>query len=275
MKQLVTRTIFGAIYVAAIVGGIIGGKIPMLILLLMLCTLGIDEFLTVTHRDEADTARSLAVRLLDCAGACTLVLGVWANLYMAAFLLFAIYLIWRMTIQLYIKGQNPIKSVALSMMGHLYVTVPIVLMAVMGTINKYFLLSMFILVWVNDTFAYLTGSMLGRHKLWERISPKKSWEGFIGGAVFCIVASVLLGVYWTQIALQFTPLQMAFVGLLVAIFGTLGDLFESLLKRTLGVKDSGNIIPGHGGILDRIDSILFVIPVTLTFMFLLLMYGII
>ena len=119
-----------------------------------------------------------------------------------------------------------------------------------------FLLALFVFIWVNDSFAYLTGSLFGKHRMFERISPKKSWEGFIGGAAFTIAASVIFANYFTQLPLW------GWIGfaILMIIFGTLGDLVESLFKRTLNVKDSGNILPGHGGILDRIDSVIFSIP---------------
>jgi len=117
---------------------------------------------------------------------------------------------------------------------------------------------MFILIWANDTFAYIVGKTIGKHKLFERISPKKTIEGFVGGMVFTVIGAYILGqsFYFTFL----TPWQwMAFAAILV-IFGTLGDLVESHLKRNAGVKDSGTIMPGHGGILDRLDSVLFAIP---------------
>jgi phosphatidate cytidylyltransferase len=272
MKQLLTRTIFGAIYVLAIVCGILCGKYAVMVLMILLCILAIDEFLTLTTGEESQSSTAVVLRLLDCIGGCSVVVGIWAHLFLPAFLLFGVYLLLRMIAQLYITGTNPIRSVALSMMSQLYITMPIAAMAVMANFSKWFLLSMFVLVWVNDTFAYLTGSMLGRHKLWERISPKKSWEGFIGGAVFCIAAAALIGYYAPTNMIPFDAREMAGAGLIVALAGTLGDLFESLIKRTIGVKDSGSLIPGHGGILDRIDSILFVIPSTLFYMFLLMYY---
>ena len=117
-------------------------------------------------------------------------------------------------------------------------------------------LSIFILIWCNDTFAYLTGRLLGKHKLFERISPKKTWEGFIGGLLFAVLAGVLLAYF-----LEWSYIKMITYGIVVGAIGTAGDLVESMLKRNVGVKDSGNILPGHGGILDRFDAVLFVVPV--------------
>jgi phosphatidate cytidylyltransferase len=123
----------------------------------------------------------------------------------------------------------------------------------------------FIIIWSNDTFAYIVGRAIGRHKLFERISPKKTIEGFLGGMIFAIVAAYVLSLYFKIL----TPLHWIISAIILVIFGTLGDLVESKFKRVAGVKDSGNIMPGHGGILDRLDSIIFAIP------FLFLYYQII
>ena len=122
--------------------------------------------------------------------------------------------------------------------------------------NPNILLGAFILVWVNDSFAYLVGKNFGKHKLLERISPNKTIEGFIGGVVFTILASILISQFYTF----FSVTLWIITALIISIFGTLGDLVESKFKREAGVKDSGNIMPGHGGILDRLDSVIFVIP---------------
>ena len=115
---------------------------------------------------------------------------------------------------------------------------------------------MFIMIWCNDTFAYLVGKSFGKHKLLERVSPKKTIEGFIGGIVFTIIASIIISQFYTF----FNVTLWIISALIISIFGTLGDLVESKFKREAGVKDSGNIMPGHGGILDRLDSVIFVIP---------------
>ena len=131
------------------------------------------------------------------------------------------------------------------------------------TIQCYSPLSIFIFNWVNDTGAYCTGMLFGKHKLFERISPKKSWEGSIGGSVFCIISSFILA--------HFFPFMSTGVwiglALTVVIFGTWGDLTESLLKRRLGIKDSGNILPGHGGMLDRFDSAILAIPAAVVYLY--------
>ena len=142
----------------------------------------------------------------------------------------------------------------------LYITLPFILLLTLPNFNnpaKYeIVLALFILIWCNDTFAYLVGKSIGKHKLFERVSPKKTIEGFIGGFFFTILASLIISQFYTF----FNVTLWIITAFVVAIFGTLGDLVESKFKREAEVKDSGNIMPGHGGILDRLDSLIFVIP---------------
>lgn len=148
-----------------------------------------------------------------------------------------------------------------------YIVLPFVFMTKIPMVNNEFIpsiiIGIFILIWTNDTFAYLVGKSIGKHKLFERISPKKTREGFVGGMVFSSIASVIIGVFYiTEISL----LNWIFIAIIVSVFGTLGDLIESKFKRIAGVKDSGAIMPGHGGIYDRLDSIIFVAPFVFLFL---------
>lgn len=129
--------------------------------------------------------------------------------------------------------------------------------------NPKIIISIFILIWTNDTFAYIVGKSIGKHKLIEKISPKKTIEGFIGGVIFSVIAGILISKFYIQPKLNHQDISLfiwIISAVIISIFSTLGDLIESKFKRIAGVKDSGNIMPGHGGILDRLDSIIFVAP---------------
>ena len=134
--------------------------------------------------------------------------------------------------------------------------------------NPKIIIGLFVLIWTNDTFAYLVGKSMGKHKLFERISPKKTIEGFLGGVVFAAFAGFLISKLYIQPKADFSTksiLIWMIIALIVSIFGTIGDLIESKFKRVAGVKDSGSIMPGHGGVLDRLDSVIFVAPIIFLF----------
>ena len=149
-----------------------------------------------------------------------------------------------------------------------YIILPFVIMTkIPFGINGYnpkILISIFILIWTNDSFAYIVGKSIGKTKLFERISPKKTIEGFMGGVVFSVIASYLISKYYIEIA-EGKIFIWIIIALIVGVFGTTGDLIESKFKRFAGVKDSGKIMPGHGGVLDRLDSVIFVAPIVFLF----------
>ncbi len=134
--------------------------------------------------------------------------------------------------------------------------------------NPKIIIGLFILIWTNDTFAYIVGKSIGRTKLFEKISPKKTVEGFLGGILFAILAGYLISKYYIKANPEFSDRSILIwisIAVIVGIIGTIGDLIESKFKRIAGVKDSGNIMPGHGGILDRLDSVIFVAPIIFLF----------
>jgi phosphatidate cytidylyltransferase len=166
------------------------------------------------------------------------------------------------------------------MLAQMYIALPFSLINVLAfnatsegfvAFNTLLPLSIFIFLWVNDSGAYCVGSLIGRHKLFPRISPGKSWEGSVGGAVFVLAAAYAISYFLDQEQMLSMPAWLG-LGLVVVVFGTWGDLVESLFKRTLGVKDSGNILPGHGGMLDRFDSSLLAIPAAVIYLYTLSMF---
>jgi phosphatidate cytidylyltransferase len=164
-----------------------------------------------------------------------------------------------------ISSDKPFLNIASSIFGVIYVVVPFSFLIELGHYrNDYepnFILGIFFLIWTNDTFAYLTGSLIGKRKLMERISPGKSWEGFLGGGLATLILAWFLkdlldiSHFW-----KLTRIDWLIIGGIIFIFGTMGDLIESMFKRSTGVKDSGKIMAGHGGVLDRFDSLTLAVP---------------
>ena len=187
-------------------------------------------------------------------------------------------LLYMMITELYLKKKNPTGNWAYSMLSQLYVALPFALLNVLAfqnssetgsvTYNPILPLSIFVFIWLSDTGAYCVGSLIGKNRLFERISPKKSWEGSIGGGIFSIASSLGFAHFFPFMS----EWQWVGLAIVVVIFGTWGDLTESLMKRQLGIKDSGNILPGHGGMLDRFDSALMAIPAAVVYLYALTMF---
>ena len=195
------------------------------------------------------------------------------------FIPYLITIVYLLVAELYLKQADPIHDWAYTMLSQMYIALPFSLLNVLAfnatksgivTFNTLLPLSVFVFLWISDSGAYCVGSLLGRHKLFPRISPGKSWEGSIGGAVFVLAAAYAIS-YFIDDRLLNTAEWMG-LGLVVVVFGTWGDLVESLLKRTLGIKDSGSILPGHGGMLDRFDSSLLAIPAAVIYLYTLSLF---
>jgi phosphatidate cytidylyltransferase len=193
----------------------------------------------------------------------------------SVFIPYLLSIIYLLVAELYLKAEDPISNWAYTMMSQMYIALPFSLLNVLafsapGQYSYVFPLSLFIFLWMNDTGAYLSGSLLGKHKLFPRVSPGKSWEGSIGGALLVVAVAIAVWYFATRYGvndLGLTAAEWGGMGLVVVVFGTWGDLVESLFKRTLGVKDSGNILPGHGGMLDRFDSSLLAVPAVVVYLY--------
>ena len=207
--------------------------------------------------------------LIDLLGAAFLLFCCSQQLRLVYLPLYAIYFIARLTAQIYTRDENPVASLVSSFAAQAYIVFPIALMQGILTLGRdVMLLEMFVLIWLNDTGAYIVGSLFGRHRLYPRLSPKKSWEGFIGGVIFCVAASIAMH-YMFPHPIHFADRSLWIMigfGIIVPVFATWGDLVESMIKRTVGVKDSGKLLPGHGGMLDRVDSLLLVAPATFIYL---------
>lgn len=164
--------------------------------------------------------------------------------------------------ELYRKQANPFHNIAFIVLGQFFIAFPFSILNAIAFAEIYWLFALFMLIWVYDSCAYMVGVMFGKHRMFERISPKKSWEGFIGGFVLTLAATLIFAYFTPDIAIW----KWLLFGVLIVIFGTWGDLTESLLKRTVDMKDSGHILPGHGGILDRFDSLLLLAPIIYFFL---------
>lgn len=277
MKNFIIRTITGVLFVAAIITCFLRAE-AMILLFALVTGLTIWEFTGLVNEKEHVTINRMI---------CT-VAGVYFFFAMAGynsgltpasvFIPYLVSIIYLLIAELYLIHDDPINNWAYTMMSQIYIALPFSLLNVLAfrsvgpdiTYTYLIPLCVFVFLWMNDTGAYLCGSLLGKHKLFPRISPGKSWEGSIGGGILVMGIAVLIWYLTEQYGvneLSLNAFEWAGLGLTVVVFGTWGDLIESLLKRTLGIKDSGTILPGHGGMLDRFDSSLLAIPAAVVYLY--------
>lgn len=262
MKNVITRSISGIVYIVVIVGAILLGELPFYLLTTLFAVIGIYEFDKISHNtDDRDNMQWVDYLFAGCI---TFSTYFQHTLHAPVFIL-GIYMLARCTLSLRPQSAGAFVRLAKSVLGVVYISVPLYLLNLLYSCpgGPTLVLLMFIMIWLNDTGAFCFGSTLGRRKLCERLSPKKSWEGFWGGMLCCIVFGWACYEWFNTV--NYNLVLWLVLGAMISVFSTWGDLFESMLKRTFGVKDSGNIIPGHGGILDRIDSLLFVSTATSLF----------
>lgn len=255
IKDLATRAGAGILYILFILLGILGGEIPFLLVFGATIGIGLFEFYRMV---EKDTSHAIS-KIFNIVMGVLIFLSVYLyskeiNEIILPVIVLA-YLLILISTTIFIRRDDILHGIIYSVFGQVYITMPLSFLMLM-TDSPIPILALFVFIWVNDTAAYFIGSLIGKRKLIEHISPKKSVEGFFAGIFFTVIAALVFKRFYPE----FTTLFWIGYGVVTALFGTLGDLFESLIKRTCKVKDAGNLIPGHGGILDRIDSLLIAVP---------------
>lgn len=268
MSEFVKRTLSGTVFVGCIVACVLSHFWALAGLLLLITVLAVDEF----HR-LVKSPRSLRIYAALCAVLIWSVAAFHTYPWMPALVLaYLALLIVSMLDEIWNLSGQPLQNWGNMLISQVMIAMPLSTMLFLERLDKWLLLALFVLIWVNDTGAYCIGTMTakrpqGNHKMTPHISPKKSWEGLIGGVVFCLVAACILAAcgWFDIIANQRTYLVAILFGVFTSLFATMGDLMESLFKRSIGVKDSGRFLPGHGGVLDRFDSILLAAPILTAF----------
>lgn len=283
MKNLILRTITGLAFVAVLVGSIVYSPFTFGALFAVVTGLATLEFCNIVNKNAGVQTNTFICSLSSIllyfaffAYSCG-----YANAMLivpeSVFLPYIVTFIYLLVSHLYFGRQNALASWAYTMMSQLYVALPFALlnciafvpypMGPLGTAYIYmYPLAVFLFLWSSDTGAYCVGSLLGKkipYKLFPSISPKKSWVGSVGGTLLALGVAAIVARFEPSL----TVLQWMGFALVVAVFGTWGDLVESQIKRQLGIKDSGNVLPGHGGFLNRFDSSLLAIPASLVYIY--------
>ena len=279
-KNFIVRAITGVLFVAVMVCGFLNPR-AMILLFAIITALTLWEYTGLVNDEEKNIQVN---RFISTVAGVYLFIAVaaWRTGIVDNFVVMVPYIlsiVYLMVSELYTGNKNAINDWAYTMFGQIYSALPFSLINILAfemapdgsgvRFDTLLPLSIFIFLWANDTGAYCTGSLLGKHKLFPRISPAKSWEGSIGGGILVLIVAAILG-YIANDGSNTHALNIAQwmgLGLVVVVFGTWGDLVESLFKRTLGVKDSGNILPGHGGMMDRFDSSLMAIPAAVVYLY--------
>ncbi|MEN8119910.1 MAG: phosphatidate cytidylyltransferase [Bacteroidota bacterium] len=266
------RVLTAIVFSVLLIGGTLWHPISFFVIFLTVVVLGLLEFYKLVKVAHIEPQFILGILL-------GIVIYTGNFLFANSLVDFKIFLIIIpiltaiMIIELYREKENPFSNIAFTIFGASYISIPFAILS-WFVFNQAFpkpyypmiLIGFFFLIWANDSGAYIVGSLIGRNKLFERISPKKTWEGFIGGGAFSLLAAWIISFFVKEISL----IDWFIVALITFVFGTFGDLIESLLKRMVKVKDSGHILPGHGGILDRFDSIIVAAPMVFIYLMIIL-----
>ncbi|MFO7658896.1 MAG: phosphatidate cytidylyltransferase [Bacteroidales bacterium] len=269
MNNFLTRTLTGTLYLLVFVGSILSGPYGFGILFLAIGFMSLKEFYQMTENMGFQPARVMGL----ITGAVLFVLTFVVFAFGKSFILIDLIvplIVITIIAELYLNRPNPLVNISITLLGLVYVALPLTLFNHLafydnGRYSFEIILGFFILLWINDSAAYIFGMLFGKHRLFERISPKKSWEGFAGGTVITLTLAFFLNI-WFDILSQ---TDWLIIGAIISVAGVYGDLVESMFKRSANIKDSGKILPGHGGMLDRIDSVLLSSPLVFTYLLIL------
>lgn len=272
MSNFFIRTITGILFVVVIVGSIIWNRYIFASLFLIITILALLEFYKLIETKDIHPRKFVGISIGSFLFLSFVLVSSGIShiniLYINIPLIFTVFIV-----ELFHKSKRPFINIGLTLLGIIYIALPFSLLNffyntnfIAGKFHPHILLGFFIIIWTNDTSAYLVGSKFGKHRLFKRVSPNKSLEGSIGGAVFSLTSAYLISLFF----FEFNLIQWIIIALIIVVFGTLGDLIESSLKRSLKLKDSGNILPGHGGILDRFDGVLLAAPFVFLYIFLII-----
>lgn len=277
MKELITRSLTGLLFVGTLVGCIVWNQYSVAILFLFISMIGLFEFYRLMNL--AGFKPNKVVGFISGATIYVLIaLQSFEIVTIRTLLVIFPILVANVVIELFRKSEWPVSNIAFTVLSMIYIVMPLASLNYFAYFQPFnmevdieqgqyeygLLLGFFVIVWCNDTGAYCFGRLFGKHKLFERVSPNKTWEGFFGGALMA-VAGALVFAHFTESS----PFHWTIISLIIVVFGTLGDLTESQIKRSVGVKDAGNFLPGHGGILDRFDGVLYAAPFVLTYFLLI------
>ncbi len=287
IKNLILRTISGAVFISVMIAAIWFPPVLFGGVFLLITVLGLREFYALSKQIEGVKIE----KTVSIAGGAILFLAFFTfrhyiswgtrtvSYSSALFCLYIFSVTALFLFELFRNKKNPVQNIAIALAGHIYIALPFGFLSAMEGLDKIFVLAFFLIIWASDTGAYLTGICIGKHKMFERISPKKTWEGFFGGMVFALITGFIFSIIAGE-RIEVNPLlpemynnswelwHWLVFALIIFIFGTLGDLVESMFKRSLNVKDSGSFMPGHGGLLDRFDSAIMAAPVAFVFLIL-------
>lgn len=269
MNKLITRTITGIVLVLVMLTAVIASQYSYALLFLLILTSSITEFSNLFKQSEVKPNRWLCYSVSILLYLTTFLIAS-GTLEIRYFLgLLPLFLII-MAAELYRKKEKPVENIAVTIFSIIYLAIPLSLANFLvfskilngSSYTPKLLIALFVLIWIYDSGAYLFGISIGKHRLFERISPKKSWEGAIGGTLTAILASWFISGFFPEIKI----IHWIVISVLIVLSSTFGDLTESMFKRYFGIKDSGNLLPGHGGVLDRFDSLFFASPVIVVYL---------